>query len=72
MRVLVGLLLVIATAVVLVATGNPGAAAAVGNLGTAVVLLGVLAWVVVWDSRNKRWPETTCGQRLAKILSFER
>ena len=47
------------------------AAQTVSILGTAIVVLGTLVYVAVWDGRS-RWPGSTTGQRLHNVLTFTR
>ncbi len=67
----VSLLVVAALATALAVAGYYDVAWLVGEAGTATLMLGFLAWVVLWDSR-KRWPGETVRQRLVRIVFFNR
>jgi hypothetical protein len=41
------------------------------NAATLVWMLGVMAWVVVRDSR-KRWPEASTWERYVNVITFKR
>ncbi len=65
------LVVIIIAAACLFAVGHGDAAWAVSNLGTILVLIGNLVYIVIWNSR-KRWPGTTAWERLVKVMTFER
>lgn len=39
--------------------------------GTALILIGTLAYVAIWHSRS-RWPEQGAWKRLLNVLTFTR
>lgn len=65
------LALLIPLSLVLALTGQPALAFFVSNAGTVLILLGMIAWIVLIDSR-KRWPRTSAWERLARLLTFQR
>jgi len=64
-------LLILVAAITLMVMGYENAAWVVGNFGTLGLFLGMLAYVVLWDSR-KKWPNLTVGERATKVLTFQR
>lgn len=48
-----------------------GAAMIVSQGGTALVLVGTLAYAAIWHSRS-RWPQQSAWRRLGNILTFTR
>jgi hypothetical protein len=58
-------------AVVLLLLGYPDAAWFVGNFGTFLWLIGVLLWIVFFDSK-KRWPNTKAMDRAMNVMTFRR
>ena len=72
MRYYVGALVVILVAApALQLAGYNDASWAVAWLGTPLVMLAILGWVVAVDSR-KRWPGKSWLVRLGKVMFFER
>lgn len=69
--VVVGLLTIMVVAVVLLLLGFPSAAWAVGNAGTLLFLLGVMAWIGISDPM-KKWPGASVFQRVANVMTFKR
>lgn len=65
------LVFVAALAVMLALLGYPVAAYAVNYLGTVLVVLGNVAYIVFYDSR-KRWKGVSSRDRLVRLLTFRR
>ena len=65
------LIAIIIATMVLHLMGKQGAAWAVSTFGTMFVIIGVLFYVVFWDSK-KRWPGLTPFQRWTKMVNFQR
>jgi hypothetical protein len=68
---IVGLMAIACAAGALSIAGFDRAALALSYPGTLMFLLGILAWIVVGDSR-KRWPGSTWHERLLRVLTFTR
>ena len=45
--------------------------ALISQAGTLLVLLVIVTWIVLWDSR-KRWPGQNAWQRLVSLFTFRR
>lgn len=70
-QVIVSILLVLIAALVVFITVSPAVGALVSELGTLMVMLGWLAWVIIFDSR-KRWPGASVAQRADRVMTFKR
>jgi hypothetical protein len=68
---ILSLLAVWAIAMVVCFTVSKTAGALIGVLGASVVVIGMMFYVAIFDSR-KRWPGTTWLQRLDRMLRFQR
>jgi hypothetical protein len=66
-----GFLAILVSAIVLVLIGQRDLAWVVGNLGSLVWVLAILAWIVFVDSR-RRWPGLSAFRRYARIVTFYR
>lgn len=67
----VPLLLIIDVSIVLFLTGYSETAVALNSIGTAVVILGNIVYIIAFHSR-KRWPGTTWSERLKRLFTFSR
>lgn len=66
-----GYVVLLIAGLVLLLAGHPDAAWIASWFGSVTWTLGVLAWIVLFDSR-RRWPGTSAVQRLGYLLSFRR
>lgn len=69
--VVVPMLVIIAVVPALWATGHREASWAVSNVGSALVMLGNVVYIVLRHS-VRRWPGTTARQRLRNLFGFKR
>jgi len=65
------LVVLVATSMILFAKGHELAASLVSSLGTMVVMLANVVYIIGWHSR-KRWPRASAGERTKRLFSFDR
>lgn len=66
-----GILLIMIATMILFMSGKETLASAISTFGTLLWILGVLIYVMVFDSK-KRWPNDSLGERITKIMTFTR
>ena len=69
--VIIPLLLLMFICVVLVLSGHSNVGIALSIIGTPLVLLVTMIYIVAIDSK-KRWPELHWTDRLTKVLTLQR